>query len=240
VELRYTLALVTGAGGGLGREVAVALSRRGASVLVADRDGAAAEETATRVREARVKAWAFQGDLADEVDVRLLAARARDLGGADLLVNNAGSWSPGEQFPLATSAEWGRTLDLDLRTPMLLTQLFLDGLADRRGVRRPPGAVVNVASSAALGASPYGSPEYAAAKAGLVRFTTALGGEERARVTAVVPGWIGLPRAHEQWAALSEEERAAQGPLVPPDDVVRTVLELLERGLPGEVREVLG
>ena len=197
LELRYTLALVTGGGGGLGRELAVALSRRGAAVLVADRDLDAAQETVALVERARVRGWAHQGDLADEHDVRLLAARARDLGGADVLVNNAGSWSPGEQYPAADPAVWSRTLDLDLRSPMLLTQLFLDGLDERRG-RRQPGAVVNVASSAALGAAPYASPEYAAAKAGLIRFTTALGGLEAARVMAVVPGWIGLPRALER------------------------------------------
>jgi NAD(P)-dependent dehydrogenase (short-subunit alcohol dehydrogenase family) len=209
-------------------------------VLVADRDPAAAEETVALVHEARVKGWAFQGDLADETDVRLLAGRARDLGGADVLVNNAGSWSDGAQYPDAAPASWSRTLDLDLRTPMLLTQLYLEDLPARRGVRRQQaGAVVNVCSSAAVGTGPYGSPEYAAAKAGLVRLTTALGGREDARVMAVVPGWIGLPRAHEQWARLSEEEREAQGPLVPPELVVRTVVDLLERGRAGEVRELL-
>jgi len=239
MELRYTLAVVTGGGGGLGRELAVALSRRGASVLVADRDPEAGAQTAELVRAARVKAWSFQGDLADEVDVRLLAARARDLGGADVLVNNAGSWSEREQYPDAGAAEWGRTLDLDLRTPMLLTQLFLQTLPERRGPRRPVGAVVNVASSAALGSDPYGSPEYAAAKAGLIRFTTAMGGREDARVMAVVPGWIGLPRAQEQWAGLTPGEQERQGPLVATETVTRAVVELLEKGRAGEVRELL-
>jgi 3-oxoacyl-[acyl-carrier protein] reductase len=243
VDIRYSLALVTGAGAGLGREIAVALARLGAAVVVADRDLVAAESTAEEVRRARVRGWAVAADLAEEADVRLLAARVRDLGGADVLVNNAGGWTPGaDQFPHAPDEAWSRTLDLNLRSPMLLTRLFLDGLDERRG-RRQVGAVVNVASSAGVGTAGYGSPEYAAAKAGLVRLTTALGDPEtaaRARVTAVVPGWIGLPRAHEQWAEMSADERAASGPPVPPADVVRAVVDLVTRGRPGEVVELLG
>lgn len=85
-ELRYLLALVTGAGGAPGHEVAVALSRAGAAVLCADPDPEAAERTAAVVRRGRVAAWSVQAGVEDDVDVALLAARARDLGGADLLV----------------------------------------------------------------------------------------------------------------------------------------------------------
>ncbi|WP_395659954.1 SDR family oxidoreductase [Nocardioides sp.] len=241
MELRYSLAVVTGAGAGLGREIAVALARRGVSVLVADRDLAAARATVDLVAAHRVRGWALECDVAVEADLRALAGRACDLGGADVLVNNAGGWSEGEQYPAAPYDSWKRTLDLNLRAPMLLTQLFLEGLDQRRGPHRV-GAVVNVASSAALGTDGYGSPEYAAAKAGLVRFTTALADPvtaERARVTAVVPGWIGLPRAQEQWAALDEDERAGLDPLVPTGDVVRAVVDLVAHGRPGQVVELL-
>ena len=119
LELRYTLALVTGGGDGLGRELAVALSRRGAAVLVADPDLDAARGTVALVERARVRGWAHQADLADEHDVRLLAARARDLGGADLLVDVVGA-------------------------PALLDELFLTGLEHRTGLRRHPGAGVRV------------------------------------------------------------------------------------------------
>ncbi len=242
MDVRYTLALVTGAGDGLGREVAIALARLGAAVVVADRDRAAAEATVAELLAARVRGWAVQADLADEGDVRMLAGRVRDLGGADILVNNAGGWTEGDhQFPHAPDAAWSRTLDLDLRMPMLLTRLFLDGLDERRGPR-PQGVVVNVCSSAAVGAEPYGSPEYAAAKAGLLRFTTALGDAEtaaRARVTAVVPGWIGLPRAWAEWEALPDEERARRTPPRPTVEVVRAVVDLVTDGRPGQVVELL-
>jgi 3-oxoacyl-[acyl-carrier protein] reductase len=241
VEIRYALAVVTGAGDGLGREIALALARRGVAVLVADRDLPAAEATVDRVRAHRVGGWSFECDVTEEDDVRALARRARDLGGADVLVNNAGGWTAGDQFPAAPYDAWSRTLDLNLRAPMLLIQLFLEGLDERRGPRGA-AAVVNVSSSAALGVDGYESPEYAAAKAGLIRLTTALADPAtagRARVMAVVPGWIGLPRAQAEWAALTDEERARVDPLVPPAEVARAVVDLVAHGRPGQVVELL-
>ncbi len=242
MDLRWRLVVVTGAGGGLGREIAVRFARVGASVLVVDRDAAAAEQTAELVRERRVKAWSLQTDVTEESEVRLLADRVRDLGGADVLVNNAGGWTVGEQYPLAPVEAWATTLALNLTAPMRLTQLFLDGLGDRRGRTDEPGAVVNIASSAGIGTSSYGSPEYAAAKAGLVRFTTSMSGPEvaaRARVTCLVPDWIGLPRAEAEWAALSPEERAVLPPLIPVSDVTGAVLDLAANAPAGTVRELV-
>lgn len=244
MDLRWRLAVITGAGSGLGQEIALRLGRVGAGVLVTDRDAGAAEETAALVRECRVEAWPMTVDVCEDADLRLLARRAHDLGGADLLVNNAGGWTEGgAQYPDADPAAWSRTLDVNLRAPMLLTQLFLDGLDQRRGRRDERGAVVNVASSAGVETGGYGSPEYAATKAGLVRFTTAMARPEvasRARVTCVVPGWVGLPRALEQWARLPPEEQERTGPLVPPGEVAGAVVDLLERGEPGAVVEMLG
>ncbi len=242
MDLRYRLAVVTGAGSGLGHELAVALGRAGVGVLVVDRDAGAAEATAARVRDARVPAWSWQADLTEDDDLEQVAARGRDLGGIDLLVNNAGGWTPGEQWPAARVEDWSRTLDLNLRTPIRLTQLFLAGLTERRGRSDGTPAVVNIASSAALGSEAYGSPEYAAAKAGLVRFTSSLsdatvtGG---ARVMAVVPGWIGLERAHREWSALPAAQRASLPGLVPPAVVCAEVLRLLAHGSAGEVVELL-
>ena len=243
MHLRWRLAVVTGGGSGLGREICLRLGRAGVGVLVADREMAAAEHVAGEVRESRVQAWPWQVDVTDGGDLELLAARMRDLGGADLLVNNAGGWTAGEQYPDAAPEAWSATLDLNLRSPMRLTQLFLADVGQRRGRRDEPGAVVNIASEAGLERGGYGSPEYAAAKAGLIRFTTAMARPDvarRARVSCVVPGWIGLDRAHEELAAMAPEERAKQLPLVPPGTVAQTVVDLLERGAPGTVVELLG
>ncbi|WP_167880383.1 SDR family NAD(P)-dependent oxidoreductase [Nocardioides guangzhouensis] len=243
MHLRWRLAVVTGGGSGLGREICLRLGRAGVGVLVADRDATTAESVAAEVRESRVKAWPWQVDVTDAGELDLLAARMRDLGGADLLVNNAGGWTDGDQYPAAPPEAWAATLDLNLLAPMRLTQLFLADVGQRRGRSEEPGAVVNVASEAGLERAGYGSPEYAAAKAGLIRLTTALARPDvarLARVTCVVPGWIGLDRARAELAVMDPAERDAQAPLVPPGQVAQTVVDLLERGAAGTVVELLG
>ena len=72
-------------------------------------------------------------------------------------------------YPFASPLQWGSTLDLNLRAPMLATQLVLEPMRRRGG-----GAVINVASTGGVGLAPYESPEYGAAKAGLIRFTACM------------------------------------------------------------------
>ncbi|MBS45485.1 MAG: hypothetical protein CMH83_20400 [Nocardioides sp.] len=122
MHLRWRLAVVTGAGAGVGREVALRLARAGAGVLVVDPDLAAADAVAAECATHRVKAWTVQADLrADRAadDVRLLAARAKDLGGADLLVCRA-------------------------EEADALLAWFAAGLTTRRGRRDAPGVAVVV------------------------------------------------------------------------------------------------
>jgi NAD(P)-dependent dehydrogenase (short-subunit alcohol dehydrogenase family) len=107
--------------------------------------------------------------MTNDDDVRALLELADRLDGPTrLLVNNAGGGGHiPPHFPDAAPAQWGTTLDLNLRGPMLATQLVPPAMSRAGG-----GAVVNVASTAGLGLAPYHSPEYGAAKAGLIRFTT--------------------------------------------------------------------
>ena len=101
------------------------------------------------------------------------------------------------------------------------------------------GAVVNIGSSGGIGDDAYGSPEYGAAKAGVRRFTASLSARHDVRVMAVVPGWIGLDRAHQEWGAWPAEQQREVGPLIPPEDIARVVVALLTHGRPGEVVEML-
>jgi NAD(P)-dependent dehydrogenase (short-subunit alcohol dehydrogenase family) len=213
--------VVTGGGGGLGERIAVAAADRGRVVVVADADGDAADRVAGALGERGV---AVAADLRHPDEVRRVLDVAVGSGRVGCWVNCAGAWSTGSQFPEGDG--WRSTLALDLETPMLATQLCLEPMRSSGG-----GAVVNVSSAAALGTAPYASPEYAAAKAGLIRFTTAVAGladSHGVRVSCVVPHWIGLPRAHAEWARLTPAERIASGGLVPTEEVVGTVLALAD------------
>ena len=209
VDIARRVVVVTGGGSGLGAVVVTAFRVLGARVLAVDlapgADVLVADVTTDTGRAAVVEA-------------------AGSLGGVDVLVHNAGGWSRGgAQYPEAGPAAWRAAVELDLLAPMALTQDCLPQLRDGGG------AVVNVASSAGVETAAYGSPEYGAAKAGLIRFTTSVADwRERygVRVNCVVPGWIGLPRAHEQLATLPSAERAATPALVPPGDVAAQVVRL--------------
>jgi 3-oxoacyl-[acyl-carrier protein] reductase len=238
MELPGRVVVVTGGASGLGAAITGAFADAGSHVVVADRDGAAAVVRVAALREQGGAATACRCDVTDEDDLRRLVAMAEGLGGIDVLVNNAGGWGGSQvQYPDAPPEDWSAVLDLNLRAPMRAVQLTLTGMRARRR-----GAVVNVASSAGIETSAYGSPPYAVAKAGLVRLTTALAGlaDDGVRVTCVVPGWVGLPRAVVERAALSQPEREALPALVPPDLVAREVVRLVREDVAaGTVVELL-
>jgi NAD(P)-dependent dehydrogenase (short-subunit alcohol dehydrogenase family) len=223
MKVSNKVAVVTGAAEGTGKVIALALADLGARVVVADLDGAGADKVAAAIAERGGRSLAVQADVRDERDVDRVMTRAAELGGGPhILVNNAGGWgSAGRQFPDASPAEWGAVLDLNLRAPMLLTQRFLEPMTAAGG-----GAVINIASIAGHGDGPYGSPEYGAAKAGLIRFTTSLGALHKTtnvRVNCVVPDWIALDRAKVEFAGLSAYERARTPALIPPEAVADAV-----------------
>jgi NAD(P)-dependent dehydrogenase (short-subunit alcohol dehydrogenase family) len=104
---------------------------------------------ADEVQQKGGRATFVQTDMSEEV--RQLIQRVAGLGPLSVLVNNAGEWLPGPQFP--DTEDWSRSLDLNLRMPMLATQLALPLLGHR-------GAVVNISSSGGWDSGRYGPPEY--------------------------------------------------------------------------------
>jgi NAD(P)-dependent dehydrogenase (short-subunit alcohol dehydrogenase family) len=222
VQLDGRVAVVTGGGAETGRAIAQRLAAGGALVVVADVELAAAEETVEQIEQQDGHATAIAADVTDDGDVRrMIEFAGRDGGGPHVLVNNAGGWGQAN-YPDATPEQWSATLDLNLRGPMLATQLALEPMRAAGG-----GVVVNIASIAGIGTDAYASPEYGASKAALIRFTTALGDlRERmnVRVNCIVPDWIATDRARGELEQMTAAERAAAGPLIPMADVAAAVI----------------
>jgi NAD(P)-dependent dehydrogenase (short-subunit alcohol dehydrogenase family) len=214
VEVRGKIAIVTGAAAGIGRAVATALATEGAAVVLADVDNdegrRAAEELGGRFVHADV--------LVDD-NLRALVAAAE---GLEILVNNAGG-APGPNYPEASIEHWSRTLELNLRSTMVATQLALEAMTDG-------GAIVNVSSMAGYGLYPHGAPEYAAAKAGVMRLSGALsplGASAGIRVSCVCPDWVDTPAVHRSLASMTDEERAQVPELVTAEEIASLVLDLI-------------
>jgi NAD(P)-dependent dehydrogenase (short-subunit alcohol dehydrogenase family) len=224
MDLDGAVAVVTGAAVGIGRAIALRLAAEGAAVVVADVDGDEAARTCALVRAGGGRAEPVVADLRAPAGVAAAVEASGRFGGLDVLVNNAGGGGHlPPHFPDAAPDEWGALLDLNLRAPMLATQSALPRMAGR-------GVVVNVASTAGLGSAGYASPEYAAAKAGLIRFTSSLTGlPERAgvRVTCVVPDWVATERARRELAAMTPEERAAAPVPIPLERLTSAVVRLV-------------
>ena len=178
------VALVTGAAGGIGRATAERLAREGAAVLLADLPGSALEAAADAVRAAGGRAVAAAADVAREADVEALVGRAeRELGGLDLLVNNAGiegAVAPIESYPLDV---FDRVLAVNVRGVFLGLRFGGPALQRRGG-----GAIVNLASVAGLTGEPTLSA-YVASKHAVIGLTrsAALAFGANVRVNAVCP-----------------------------------------------------
>jgi NAD(P)-dependent dehydrogenase (short-subunit alcohol dehydrogenase family) len=163
-ELVGKVALVTGAGQGIGKELAIALAMLGASVVIAELKDTGAEVEA-QIRAAGGKALFVKADISDESCVRhLFEQSAKAYGKVDILVNNAVAIATGSVLELPLSA-WDRVLAVNLKAPVLLIQAFLPRMLERND-----GVVVNVLSSEGIA---FLAP-YSASKAGLQSLTSSL------------------------------------------------------------------
>jgi NAD(P)-dependent dehydrogenase (short-subunit alcohol dehydrogenase family) len=197
----------------------------GCAVVAGDLEEGPGLEAVRLIEGAGGRAVYVPADVRVDRDCEAVVATAeRAFGGLDILINCAGG-TPSPHFPEADVSHWSSTLELNLRGPMVATQAALEAMRRRSG-----GAIVNIASTAGLGYTPYISPEYGAAKAGLIRFTTSLAGlRERmnVRVNCLVPDWILTDRAVGELAAMDPDGRSQVPALLPLEDVVEAVIALL-------------
>ena len=197
-----SLAVVTGGASGLGKIIAWSLHRQGWHVAIADRDQDAGVALADQVKIAAGRCTFIRVDISDEKELRRLFDQLATLGHVRLLVNNAGGWLPG-----ATVPGHRRLAPQPRPQPQNAHAGRPTGTAAHASRRRRDQHLV----LRWLGLCCHGSPEYAVAKAGLIRFTTAVADfAERfgVRVSCVVPHWIGLPRAVAEFDQMDAEARA--------------------------------
>jgi len=233
------VALVTGAGSGIGRAIAEKLAKNGERVVVNDLNGAAADEVVAQIKESGGKAAAAPGDVSAAEAVQQIVATAHEAyGSPEILVNNAGFLQQ-KRFVDLTVKDFDRMIAVHLRGTFLCTHAVLPDMLSRGS-----GIIVNVASQ--LGQ--IGSVElchYSAAKAGIIGLTKSLAREVSAqgvRVNAVAPGPINT----ELVLGLSEEWRRNKAAELPlgrfgePWEVAKTVAFLVSDGATLYVGQTLG
>jgi len=190
-KLAGKVALVTGAGQGIGAAIAARLASEGCVVAVNSYQPQKAEATATRLRDNGACAEAFLADVASAGEVDAMIRRIEDrLGRVDILVNNAAVLEMGPFLDMDLSA-WDRTIAVNLTGPFLCTRRVAAGMLVAGW-----GRIVNVSSIWGLIAA-RGAAAYCAAKGGLIEMTRALGAElgpGGVAVTAVAPGVIDTPQ----------------------------------------------
>jgi NAD(P)-dependent dehydrogenase (short-subunit alcohol dehydrogenase family) len=188
-RLEGKVCVITGAGGGMGREAAVLFSDEGAKVCAADVNLAAAEETAANARDA----FAHQVDVADEASVKaMMEETVARYGGIDVLYNNAGISPDDDASILDTSVEaWDRVQAVNTRGVFLCCKHGIPHLQARGG-----GSVINVASFVAIVGAATSQISYSASKGAVLSMSRELAvqfARENIRVNALCPGPVETP-----------------------------------------------
>jgi NAD(P)-dependent dehydrogenase (short-subunit alcohol dehydrogenase family) len=182
--------VITGAGGGMGREAAIVFTAEGARVCVADLDEERAEETVSLCSD---DAFAVRVNVADEADVEYLyASTAERFGGVDVLYNNAGISPPDDASVLDTTVDaWQRVQDVNTKGVFLCCKHGIPRLLERGG-----GSVINVASFVALLGAATSQISYTASKGAVLAMSRELAvqfARQGVRVNALCPGPVETP-----------------------------------------------
>lgn len=216
-SLSGKVAIVTGAGRGIGKAIALALGRAGARVVLAARSEAELRAVAEEIRRGDGDALVLSTDVTRDSDMESLVKRTlKEWGSIDILVNNAG-W--GKTGPVVNSKveDWDATLQVNLRAPMILSRLVLPTMLEKKG-----GAIINIGSISAK-AGQANTAAYSASKFGVLGFTQSLFEEVReygVKVSVILPGFVDTP-------LIPQNKRVDRSKMIRPEDIAETVLFVL-------------
>ena len=212
MRLKDKVALITGAGAGIGKAIASKLSAEGARLVINDINPEAGKEIVDEIQAAGGLAAFFQGDTSNPSDVEQMIKFSTDTyGRLDVLVNNAGVLELAP-FPEITKAQWDRMIAINLTGVFLVAQATVNQMLAQGG-----WTIVNIASLGGLRGFPlYGA--YCATKHGVVGLTKVMALELREmniRVNAVCPSYVQTPMADRAAEYLKDEQGIAIDDIVP-------------------------
>ena len=227
IDLTGAVAHVTAGGAGIGRGIARRLAAEGASVVVSDVDEEWAPGTVELIETAGGDAAFVRADATVHEELReAIQFTEERFAGLDLLVNNAGG-APPPYFPETDPDQLLWRIALNLHSAMFATHYALTAMK-----RRGRGSILNISSRAGIGFESHRSPEYAACKAALWRFTATLAplaSDAGIRVNCICPDWVETERMREQRLAMGEEAWSKHGPteLVSVEELAEAAVHLL-------------
>jgi NAD(P)-dependent dehydrogenase (short-subunit alcohol dehydrogenase family) len=229
------VAVVTGAGSGVGRAVAHALATRGFHVGIIGRRKEPLDETIKLAPSHSGKIVAYPCDVADENAIAELARRVKaELGLIEVLVNAAGTNIPKRDLEHLSNADFKHLIDVNLTGAYLCVHEFLPAMRERGG-----GTIVNVISDAALAASPKAGAAYVASKFGLRGVTQSINAEQRAngiRACSLLPGDIDTPLLDKRPSPPPAEARTK---MLKPEDIAQCVMLVIDLPPRAIVEELL-
>ncbi len=218
-QLNGQVALVTGAGTGIGRASAIALAGEGAAVTLVGRRQGLLDETATAIRGAGGTALALSADLTDHDAARGVVARTEsEFGRLDVLVNNAGGPSRSRSVRTIGAEDFAAVHRLNVTAPLILTQAALPAM-----LARGTGTVITISSYAAVNCTPMSGVAYGAAKAAVASVMQSLNNELRdqgLRACTIYPGEADTPILESRALVPDAEARAT---MMQPEDVAAIV-----------------